>query len=147
MQFAKYIPVVLASMLKFFGGPLTGAALGLTWPETATCTVIGMMTSVVLVLFAGALLRQIARRFNKKPARMFSTRTRQAVRIWQRTGLAGIAFLTPLILSPIGGAALAVSFRVSRPRILLYMLVSGIGWAVVQTLLLYQTPGLRGLFK
>lgn len=147
MQIAKYLSVVLASTIKFIGGPLSGVALGLTWLETAVCTTIGMMVSVVAVTYAGAALQALATRYRKQRPKRFTSRTRLAVRIWKRSGLLGIALLTPLILTPIGGTALAVSFRVNRMRILLYMLISGILWAIAQTLAIYQIPGLQGLFS
>lgn len=138
MQVAKYISVLLASTLKFVGGPLAGLALGLSWTETAICTILGMMLSVTLVVFAGAVLEQVSARFRRGPAKRFSRKTRLAVKIWQRAGMAGIAFLTPILLTPIGGTALAVSFRVNRVKLIGYMLVSAVVWAVVQTLLVYQ---------
>lgn len=139
---AKYISVALASMLKFIGGPLAGLALKLPWFETALCTLTGMMISVFLVLFAGTALNQILQRYRKATPRRFTRRTRLAVRIWKRAGLAGIALLTPLLLTPIGGTVLAVSFRVPAIRILLAMLASGSFWGVVLTLITYQLPGL-----
>jgi hypothetical protein len=141
MQVAKYISVLLASTLKFVGGPLAGLALGLSWPETAVCTVLGMMLSVSAVVFAGAILEQLLARFRRGPTRLFSRRTRLAVWVWQRAGMAGIAFLTPLLLTPIGGTALAVSLRVGRAKLLIYMLLSAVFWAVVQTLVLYELSG------
>ncbi|QKZ11886.1 hypothetical protein [Spirosoma sp. KUDC1026] len=147
MIYARYVSVILASTLKFLGGPLTGLALGLYWLETALCSTLGMMISVVLVTYAGAALRALVARFRPQKPKLFTKRTRLAVRIWKRFGMAGIAFLTPLILTPIGGTALAVSFGVQRARLLLYMLLSGLGWAVVQTLVLYQLPLLYSLFK
>ena len=146
MEFARYASVILASAIKFFGGPLAGLALGLTWLETAICTTTGMMLSVVLVTYAGAALRSLLARYRPRKPKRFSRRTRLAVRIWNRSGIAGIAFLTPLLLTPIGGTALAVSFRVNRGQLFLYMLISGIVWAVVQTLLVYQLPRLKELF-
>lgn len=77
----------------------------------------------------------------------FTKRTRMAIRIWKRSGLAGIAFLTPLILTPIGGTILALSFGVKRGQVVLYMLVSALVWAIVQTLAFYQIPGLKGMFN
>ncbi|MFD2938132.1 hypothetical protein [Spirosoma flavum] len=145
MQFAKYISVVITSTLKFVGGPLTGAALGLQWFETAVCTMLGMMISVVAITYAGAALQALLHRYRKEPPKLFTKRTRFAIRIWNRFGLAGIAFLTPLILTPIGGTILAVSFGVRRGQLLLYMLISAVLWAIVQTLAFYQIPGLKGL--
>ena len=147
MQVAKYLSVVLASTIKFIGGPLSGIALGLSWLETAICTIVGMMLSVLAITYAGVALQALQRRFRKGTPKRFSSRTRMAVRIFKRSGLTGIAFLTPLILTPIGGTALAISFRINRFQILLYMLVSAVFWAVVQTLALYQIPGLQEFFK
>lgn len=147
MPFAKYVSVVVASTIKFVGGPLSGAAMGLTWVETAVCTTLGMMLSVVVITYAGAALQALLHRYRPRQVKRFTKRTRLAVRIWHRFGLAGIAFLTPLILTPIGGTILAVSFGVKRGHLLLYMLISGVFWAVAQTLALYQIPGLKGLFN
>lgn len=142
MNYAKYISVALASTLKFVGGPLAGMALKLTWTETAICSVLGMMASVFLVLFAGTAINQIRDRYRKTPPRLFTKRSRMAVRIWQRAGLAGIAILTPILLTPIGGTALALSFHVPTPRILIAMLLSGSFWGVVISWGLFQIPGL-----
>ena len=137
---------MIASMIKFIGGPLSGVALGLAWIETAICTTIGMMLSVVLITYAGTALLALWQRYRTEPPKRFTRRTRLAIRIWRRSGLAGIALLTPIILTPIGGTVLAVSFGVKRGLILLYMLVSAVFWAVVQTLAVYQIPGIKGLF-
>jgi hypothetical protein len=142
MEIAKYISVALASMLKFIGGPLAGLALQLTWVETAACTLGGMMASVLLVVFAGTALDRLRQRYRTAPPRRFSRRTRLAVRIWQRAGLAGIALLTPLLLTPLGGTAIALSFRVPPARLVLAMLASGAFWGVVLTYLTYLVPGL-----
>ena len=141
MNYAKYISVALASMLKFVGGPLAGMALKLTWTETAVCSVFGMMTSVFLVLFAGTAINKIRDRYRKTTPRLFTKRTRMAVRIWQRAGLPGIAVLTPILLTPIGGTALALSFRVPTPQIIIAMLLSGGFWGVVISWGLFQIPG------
>ncbi|MFD2572345.1 hypothetical protein ACFSUS_17025 [Spirosoma soli] len=147
MQLAKYLSVIVASTIKFVGGPLSGIALGLSWIETAVCTTLGMMLSVVAVTYAGAALQTLLQRYRPQTPKRFTRRTRMAIRIWKRSGLIGIALLTPLILTPIGGTALAVSFRVGRGQLLLYMLISGIFWAVVQTIALYQVPGLQQFFQ
>ncbi|GAB3539521.1 hypothetical protein [Spirosoma fluminis] len=147
MQVAKYVSVIVASTIKFVGGPLSGVALGLNWLETAICTTLGMMVSVLVVTYAGAALQALMQRYRPRQPKRFTNRTRMAVRVWKRSGLMGIALLTPLILTPIGGTILAVSFRAKRSELLLYMLISGIFWAVIQSLAVYQIPGLRGLIS
>lgn len=146
MHLAKYLSVLVASMLKFIGGPVTGVALGLTWVETWLSTVAGMMASVVLVTYAGAALRALVNRFRKTTSRRFSPRTRLAVRVWKRAGMMGIAFLTPLLLTPIGGTVLAVSFKVNRSLIFSYMLISALFWGIIFTLAMYQVPDLFSRF-
>ncbi|MBD2700050.1 hypothetical protein IC229_05345 [Spirosoma sp. BT702] len=146
MPIAKYLSVIIASTLKFVGGPLSGVALGLSWLETAIFTTIGMMVSVVVVIYAGAALQLLIQRYRSTPPKRFTKRTRLAIKIWKRAGLAGIAFLTPLLLTPIGGTILAISFRVKPGQIMLYMLVSAVFWAVVQSIVFYQIPGLKGVF-
>ena len=147
MQFGKLVSIIIASTIKFIGGPLTGAALGVPWLQTALGTALGMMLSVFVVTFAGNAIQAVIDRYRSQKPRRFTKRTRRAVRIWKRFGMAGIAFLTPLLLTPIGGTAIAVSFRVGRLRLLSHMLVSAVFWAVLQTLLLYQIPGLLGFFS
>jgi hypothetical protein len=42
----------------------------------------------------------------------------------------GVAFLTPLIFTPIGGTILLTSFGSPRKHILISMLISAVFWAV-----------------
>ena len=133
----KYISVALASTIKFIGGPLAGFALGLTWVETALATWIGMMFTVIIVTFLGDAIRIFIARYRKQKLKAFSKRTRLAVKVWAKLGINGIACLTPIIFTPIGGTFLALSFKVSRFKVLLAMCVWGGFWAIVQTWILY----------
>lgn len=135
MLFAKYISVILASMFKFIAGPLSGTALGLHWIETYILTVIGMMVSVFLFTFLGNKLKHtLLKRFYKNKL-LFTPRNRRLVRIWRRYGMAGVAFLTPLILTPIGGTMVAASFGESKFRVFVYMFFSALFWGIIFTLL------------
>ena len=145
MPWLKYITVALASTIKFFGGPLAGAALGLSWIETAICSLVGLLTSVVASLFFSHAFQQLMNKYRTKKPKLFSTRARWAVKIWQRFGIHGIAALTPPLFTPIGGTLLAVSLKVKRPTILLFMLLYGALWAVVVTLAVYEIKSRTGL--
>ena len=124
-------------MFKFIGGPLSGTAFGLGWLETCVFTVLGMMTSVLIFSLLGAGVR--AKLFNrKKKRRLFTSRNRRIVRIWSRYGLTGVAFLTPLIFTPILGTIIASSFGEPWKRIFVYMLVSAVFWGVVFSLLVHE---------
>ena len=106
-ELIKAFPVFLASMLKFIFGPLAGYAAGLSLMTTIVATIAGMMTMVLAFTYFGGWLRTtLLKRFftNKK---VFSTKSRKFVVLWKKYGLVGVAALTPVILTPIGGTILA----------------------------------------
>jgi hypothetical protein len=126
-------------MIKFIGGPLSGAAAGLTWIETFVFTVLGMMASVLIFSFLGEnAKKRFLSRFRKKKKMLFTPRNRRIVRIWRKYGLKGVAFLTPILLTPIGGTIMAASFGEPPKRILVYMLVSAIFWGFIFSLFIQQ---------
>lgn len=141
MEVAKYLSVIFASMIKFFGGPLTGLALKITWIETAVCSVIGMMITVALVTFFGDYIQRfftrIFQRGEPKKKKKFTRSNRLAVRVRIKFGLMGISFLTPILFSPIGGAILALAFRYHKKDIILNMLASACVWGIIQCLFVY----------
>ena len=59
------------------------------------------------------------------------------MKVWKKYGLTGVAILTPLILTPIGGTILAVSAGSPKERIILFMLISAVAWAVIFTVSIY----------
>ena|SRR5688572_2665166 len=130
-EILKAIPVYFSSMLKFIFGPLGGYAAGLTLLTTILTTVAGMMTVVLSFTFAGTWIREkvIHRLFGKQ--KKFSQRTRKFVRIWKKYGLIGVAALTPLLLTPIGGSILAVSSGSPKEKIIFFMFVSASAWSVI----------------
>ncbi|MCE7043126.1 hypothetical protein [Dyadobacter sp. CY312] len=126
----KYLSVALASTLKFFGGPITGVILKLSWLETAIFSAVGMMFSVVLLTYAGKGVQELVKKYKKTPSKKFSRSNRMAVKIWKKFGIIGIAFLTPPLFTPLFGPLLAVAFRVPRTSIFLWMTISAIIWGL-----------------
>jgi len=53
------------------------------------------------------------------------------VKIWRKYGIWGVAALTPILFTPIGGTMIAVSFGEKKPKILLAMLLSASLWSVI----------------
>ncbi|MDH4297803.1 MAG: hypothetical protein OEV74_16105, partial [Cyclobacteriaceae bacterium] len=105
-EILKAIPVYFSSMLKFIFGPLGGYAAGLKLLTTILVTVAGMMTVVLVFTYAGNWIRiKVIERILGKRNR-FSENNRKYVRIWKKYGLIGVAGLTPLLLTPIGGTIL-----------------------------------------
>ncbi len=136
-EIIKAIPVFFASMLKFILGPLSGYGSKLQLVTTIFATVLGMMTVVVAFTYFGGWLRTtLLKRFftNKK---LFSNRSRKFVMLWKKYGLVGVAALTPLILTPIGGTILAVSSGSPKEKIILYMFVSACFWGVILSFATY----------
>lgn len=139
----KHLAVVVSSMIKFIFGPLEGFALGLSPRDTALATALGMMISVVLITLLFRFLRtQVFPRFCHR-RRLFTPGNRRKVRIWRRYGILGVSFLTPLLLSPIGGALIANAFGEKSHKILIWMTTMALFWGFVMT---YAVFGLSHWF-
>ncbi|MBS0001204.1 MAG: hypothetical protein KFF73_19625 [Cyclobacteriaceae bacterium] len=126
---AKYLTVYLISMLKFVGGPTLGAAVGLTFLETVILTILGMMTTVLVISLFGHSFREWLNRIFRRDKKLFTKRNRKFVVFWKRYGLFGVSFLTPVIFSPILGTLLVHAFGGSTRKILGYMLISAVFWS------------------
>ena len=136
-EILKAIPVYLSSMLKFIFGPIGGYAAGLNLITTILATVAGMMTVVLSFTYAGNWLREhVINRFFKK-SKKFSGSNRKFVKIWKKYGLVGVAALTPIILTPIGGSILAVSSGSPKEKIVLFMFISATVWSVIFSVAIY----------
>ncbi len=146
MPFGKYFTVIALTALKFFNGPIAGIVMDLTWYETAICSIIGMMLMVTLMSFLGKQVQVWISNYRKTKPKLFSKRSRFAVKIWLKLGIWGIACFTPLFFTPIGGTLLALSFKVPIPKILFAMLVFAVFWGVVLTFAIFQVSELRHLF-
>ncbi len=132
----RVVTVYVSSMLKFVFGPVGGYAAGLNIVVTILVTVCSMMTVVLAFAFFGDFIRQhVMRRFFNP--RKFTERNRKYVSIWRRYGLFGIAILTPILLTPIGGTLLAISFGTPRNKLILFMFVSAAAWSVLLTTVVY----------
>jgi hypothetical protein len=125
----KYIIVYLISMFKFIGGPAFGAAYDLNLIGIVIMTVLGMMTTVVVISFFGIRLRNWMQKKFKTDKKTFSRRNRRIVRIWRGYGEFGVSFFTPVLFSPIIGTLLVTALGGRRNKVLTYMLISAIFWA------------------
>ena len=133
----NYGAVYLGSMFKFMFGPLAGAKNLTVW-ETALFTFLGMMTTVfILSLMKDEFRRKLIWRL-KRDKRLFTRKNRQMVRMWNRYGLRGVAFFTPIFFMPVGGSIIALSFGSKRQEILKYMAVSAMFWSIVGSFAVHQ---------
>jgi len=140
----KYLSVYLLSMFKFFGGPLAGVTMGLSFWMTLLLSVTGMMTSVFIFSQIGLMVsRWYVAKHRAKNKPVFTKKSRKIVRIWQRFGIQGIAFLTPVIFSPVIGTIMATVLGASQRHILLHMLWSAIFWGAAFTFALHELSHLN----
>ncbi len=129
---------MVASMIKFFGGPIAGFLTGLPIQKTIFLSAGGMMVAVLITTFFSKAITKFleSRRTAKKI--IFTKRSRRAVKIWQKLGLFGIAMLTPPLFTPIGGTLMALSFRVNILKMIAYMLVSSLFWGYLVSWAIYK---------
>ncbi|MDH5609956.1 MAG: hypothetical protein OEY56_10785 [Cyclobacteriaceae bacterium] len=135
INLGKYLLVYLLSTVKFAFGPTLGVGYGLNVPITALLTVAGMMTTVYVTSYFEkqihwALVRLFSYRRKKK---IFTKRNRQFVKIWRLVGLKGVAFLTPVLFTPVLGAILANAVGGKKSEIIKWMWASALFWAIAIT--------------
>jgi len=134
-KIVAYLAVIAASGFKYALGPVMGAAFSLSIWETIILMIIGMMLTVILLtVFVGDIFYSFLKKTIFKNRKIFSPMTRRTVRVWNKRGLIGIAFLTPVLFSPVGGALIAASFGEDKRKVILYMFLSACFWAPITAL-------------
>ncbi len=136
-EILKAVTVYFSSMVKFIFGPVGGYTAGLSLVTTIVVTIAGMMTVVLAFAFFGDFLREKVMKRITKNKKLFSSRNRKFVTIWRKYGIIGVAALTPLMLTPIGGSVLAVSFGVPRNKLIIAMFISACIWSVIFSVSVY----------
>ncbi|HSF55017.1 MAG TPA: hypothetical protein VLA71_14780 [Algoriphagus sp.] len=126
-----FFGIYFLSMLKFIAGPVLGSAAGYSIWKIILVTVSGMMTSVFIFTLLGSQFRKILALRIKKKSPVFTKKNRSIVRLWAKYGEVGIAFFSPLFLTPIGGTLILVSFGTKKRKIYFHMLWSALFWSVV----------------
>jgi len=129
--FATFFGIYLLCLFKFIAGPVLGTAAGYSVLEIELVTVSGMMTSVVAFTYLGDWIKNTWTIKIRKNPKRFTKRTRNIIKLWQKFGVYGIAALTPIFLTPIGGTIILASFGIGKYKIITVMLVSGLIWAFV----------------
>lgn len=136
-EILKALSVYVSSMIKFIFGPIGGKAAGLHLITTMVVTAAGMMTVVIAFTYFGEYIRKIISRWTSKGKEPKGDAPKKKSDFFRKYGLAGIAFFTPIILTPIGGTLLAVGISPNREKIIFYMLISACVWSVILTLAVY----------
>lgn len=91
----------------------------------------GITGNIIFTNLSASILKwmHIYREKRNIQKKSFTKTTRRMIRIKQRFGLAGIAFITPIISQPIG-AFFAEKFFKDKKKVILYLSVSVIFWAM-----------------
>jgi len=135
VSFLEYFSVYALSGLKFIFGPTLGLAYDLPLIATILLTAFGMMSTVYLFTFFGEPIRALVMKFRRRD-KVFTKRSRQFVKIWKKYGLKGVCVLTPLVLTPPGGAILVNILERNKKAILKWMWISALFWSAVITITL-----------
>lgn len=70
---------------------------------------------------------------NQSKKKLFTSRNRRIIRIWQGYGLVGLAALTPILFSIPIGTFIMARFESNNRKILWYMLISVTCWSLILT--------------
>lgn len=141
----KALEVALIASVKFLFAPFEAERQGFTLIQAFIITTLGAMGGILAFTFVGhgimvawrkltgSIRSFFLRKRNRKPAprRKFTGTTRFIARVRQRFGLAGIAFVTPCIISIPVGTLVATGLYRNKPKILAYMFVSLLFWSLL----------------
>jgi hypothetical protein len=133
------LTIYFLCMFKIIFGPTMGYAAGFSPLLSVLLTVSGMMTTVFIFTFFGERLREKVLKKYIKPKKVFTSRNRKFVKIWRKYGELGIAFLTPILLSPPGGSIIAMALGGSRKKTIGYMLLWSVVWSTIITYTFYYS--------
>lgn len=135
--FLQYFSVYILSTLKFIFGPALGVTYGLGIPETVFLNTLGMVTPAYLVRLFGDKIRYYYKKwFVKKDQKIFTKKNRTFVKVWNKYGLPGVAFLVPLILMPIPGAIIANTFSEDTRSYIRWLWIFGALYSIFMSFLL-----------
>lgn len=105
----------------------------------------GIAGNIAFTYLSAALLKGIhnyrAKRGLIHRRKIFTTFNRRIIRVRNKFGLAGIAFITPILLSTPIGALIAERFYKDKKKIILYLSAATVFWGLTLYLILYFFKG------
>ncbi|MDH5366308.1 MAG: hypothetical protein OEW67_04930 [Cyclobacteriaceae bacterium] len=134
----KVLPIIFLTMLKFAAGPIGCYAVGFPIWVSIIISIVGMMISVFLFTYLGDFIRDRIFGSYFKQTKTFSKRKRLMIKVWRKYGVYGVAFLTPVLFTPIPGTLVLVSFKTPNKIIFSSMLISAVFWSFIFTYIVYE---------
>lgn len=152
-HFLKIFSVFLTCSFAFkIGFPTTFMVFNQNFPEVMLVSCGGGIAGNILFTYLSAAIIKAIHKFRAKRGlihkkKVFTNFNRRVIRVKQRFGLAGIAFITPIFLSTPVGAFLAERFFRDKKKIILYLSGATILWAfMLYFILLFFHDSLKGWF-
>ncbi len=143
-EFVKILSVFVTCALAFgkIGFPTAFLVFNSNFIKVILVTCAGGISGNILFTYLSAFLLKWRHNYRLKKHKIharqiFTKFNRRVIRIKQRFGLAGIAFITPVILSTPVGAFLADRFYKDKKKVILYLSLSTVFWALALYCLLY----------
>lgn len=125
----KWLAVAGTSVLELWAAIPLGFALKLHPSLTALFSAIGSIVSAYLVIVVGGPLRRwMMRRWERK-----AQKPGRIAAIWNRYGVIGLGFVSPLLTGAPLGAVIGVSFGAAAGKLLLWMTIGIIFWSIALT--------------
>ena len=131
-ELLKIISTIALSGVKHtFGGVPLAVGYGFSYFEIALyCAIGGIIGSIAFMFFQQGIELTWRRIFPKKAKqKTFTWRNKLVVRVKQRFGLVGIAFITPPLLSIPVGTFIASSIWKNKTQVLVALVASVIFWS------------------
>jgi len=133
-EFWEILTVMLISSTKHVFGPPSGYVAGFNMLEVILYTSIGGIAGVFFFMYFASTMKKgylwYLKKRGKTP-RKFTKTNRFIVRVKQRFGLYGLAFITPPIISvPIGAVIVATIYK-NKVRAFTFLAAGVLFWSVV----------------
>lgn len=150
-HFLKILSVFVTCSFAFkIGFPTTFMVLDRNFVQVIVVSSGGGIAGNIAFTYLSAAIIKAIHNFRLKRGlihrrKVFTTFNRRVIRIKQKFGLAGIAFITPIFLSTPIGAFLAERFFKDKGKIILYLSAATVFWAfALYFILLFFYDNLKG---
>ncbi len=160
----KFLHVILLASVKYFFTLPYALLIGLEYKQAIVAVLIGgiggflffyylskpiirgldfmwpYLCRMMLPVYRARYKSYCERRKSRKPSKIFSRKSRMIGKIRSTYGFWGIVFATPFILTIPVGAFLASKYYSRRKHIVLYMIMSIVGWEIVLSGIVHLFP-------
>ena len=134
----KLLTVFGVAVVELWAAIPAGFALGLPPWLIAAASTLGAAFGALMVLVLGENVRNWILKLRHKESK--DEEPGYLYRIWMRFGVIGLGLLAPLLVGAPLGAAIGIALGAPAKRLMLWIIVGIIGWAVLLT-----TAGVLGL--